>query len=455
MRTVTILVGVLVVFGLQGVAQEPVTIDLDTADGLTIASPAGFNQALYSFGVVHEGEGTNGIGLTVALGNGEGLLVYGPSVDTGPGDVLIECSVWTNTPNLYLALVGLNAPVDGSLIASMPANGSEYEGGWHTMKVIYDPKDDSIVPAFQVASLSDSPGTVYVDQIVVTPIRGMAGNAALEFFGIPTMAPCEPTMPTPTPTSIPTPTNTPLLSPLQGITIDLPSLPEDAKPLEMIQIPAGTFTMGSPDNESGRDSSEGPQHEVTISQPFYLGKYEVTQAQWEAVMGRNPSTFREYPDRPVDAVSWSDCQSFLDVLNALEQGSFRLPTESEWEYACRAGTTMRYYWGDDPSDSEIGDYAWYSGNSDRRTHDVGQKIANAWGLFDMSGNVYEWCSDWFGDYSSDPQTNPQGPTSGSYRVVRGGRWFYSAPACRSAHRNGYASTFRTGYIGVRLVRSYP
>ena len=169
-------------FVLPCLAQEPVTIDLDTNEGLTIAAPSGFNQATHSFGPVPDGEGTNGLGLTIIVESAEGLLLYGPPVETGPGRVLVECSVWTNTPDLSLALAGLNAPIDGSLVANMPANGAEYVGSWHTMDVVYDPKDDAIVPAFQVAASSDVLGIVYVDQIVVTPLLGLSDAEALSIL---------------------------------------------------------------------------------------------------------------------------------------------------------------------------------------------------------------------------------------------------------------------------------
>ena len=250
--------------------------------------------------------------------------------------------------------------------------------------------------------------------------------------------------------------------------IQLDNLPSDATPLEMVLVPAGTFTMGSPDDEQYRDSDEGPQHEVTITQPFYLGKYEVTQAQWRVVMGSNPSTdsseASDYgtrgvgDDYPVYYVSWNDCQTFIENLNAMGQGTFRLPTEAEWEYACRAGTTTRYYWGDDPSYSEIDNYAWYSGNnSPNGTKVVGQKLPNAWGLFDMSGNLWEWCNDRYSSsyYSNSPATDPQGPTSGSYRVARGGNWSSYARYCRSAFRSYDSPVYRYNYIGVRLLRSHP
>ena len=419
MPSIPATVSLMLIVALPCLSQEPVTIELDRAEGLTISAPAGFNQANHSFGAVPEGEGTNGQGLTVSLGNGDGFILYGPSVETGPGDVLIECSVWTNTPNLYLALVGLNAPVDGSLIANMPANGAEYVGSWHTMKVIYDPKDDSIMPAFQVASLADGLGVVYVDQIVVTPVT-VEPRASIN---------------------------------VETITIDLAGLPSGAKPLEMVLIQPGTFVMGSPPTEQDRGDDEGPQHDVTISQAFYLGRYEVTQAQWEAVMGGTPSYFSGNPDRPVDSVSWDDCQAYIESLNGLDQGTFRLPTEAEWEYACRAGTTTRFYWGDDPSNSEIIDYAWYTEYSGHRTHDVGQKLPNPWGLNDMSGNVHEWCEDTYGSYTSSAQTDPEGPPPGNTPVVRGGHWYDSPGECRSAYRNWYGADHENPAFGFRVVVS--
>ncbi len=174
-----------------------------------------------------------------------------------------------------------------------------------------------------------------------------------------------------------------------NIIIPISNLPQNAKPLELILIPAGTFMMGSPDNEKDRDDGEGPQHKVTISNDFYLGKYPVTQAQWEAVMGNNPSHFKGNPNHPVKCISWHYCQKFIDRLNGMGIGKFRLPTEAEWEYACRGGTTTRFYWGDDLDYKDIEKYAWFSKNSGGTTHEVGLKESNAFGLYDMSGNVFE------------------------------------------------------------------
>ena len=229
--------------------------------------------------------------------------------------------------------------------------------------------------------------------------------------------------------------------------------------LILVRIPAGTFTMGSPDSEQGRSSREGPQHSVTLTQDFWLGKYPVTQAQWQAVMGNNPSYFKG-AQNPVEQVSWDDAQAFITALNAhireTDQGpaTFRLPSEAEWEYACRAGTTTRFYWGDDPNASQIDAYAWYIGNGgNATTHPVGQKHPNAWGLYDMSGNVWEWCQDWYGKYSSGAVTDPTGPHSGSFRVLRGGSWDYDPEYCRSADRFNLTPDIRNYYYGFRVVRT--
>jgi formylglycine-generating enzyme required for sulfatase activity/tetratricopeptide (TPR) repeat protein len=217
-------------------------------------------------------------------------------------------------------------------------------------------------------------------------------------------------------------------------------LGEKIASIEFCPIQAGTFKMGEGNNS----------HKVTISKDFYLGKYLVTQSQWEAVMGNNPSNFKG-TDRPVENVSWDDCQQFIEKLNSKTGDNvYRLPTEAEWEYACRAGTNTVYFFGD--SESLLGEYSWYGTNSGNETHPVGQKKPNAWGLFDIHGNVWEWCLDWYGDYPSGPVTDPKGPSSGSYRVNRGGSWDFDARRCQSADRGYSSPDFRYNGIGFRLVR---
>jgi formylglycine-generating enzyme required for sulfatase activity len=224
--------------------------------------------------------------------------------------------------------------------------------------------------------------------------------------------------------------------------------------VEFVLIPAGTFMMGSPDSDAEAYEDETPAHRVTISQPFYLGQYAVTQGQWEAVMGTNPSEFTGDRNRPVEQVSWEDTQEFIRRLNTREGGArYRLPTEAEWEYACRAGSHIAYSFGNGPH--QLDAYGWYEGNSGNQTHPVGQLAPNAWGLYDMHGNVWEWVQDWFGVYAPGPVTDPEGPTSGSDRVLRGGSWNGDASSCRSAYRVDWPPGLRDCGLGFRLLRTAP
>jgi formylglycine-generating enzyme required for sulfatase activity len=237
--------------------------------------------------------------------------------------------------------------------------------------------------------------------------------------------------------------------------------------MEFVLIPAGEFLMGSSPDEIDRliqrygDDTRGyfkrelPQHQVRISQPFYLGKYEVTQAEWQAVMEENPCHFTGDPYLPVENVSWEDMQAFIQRLHEKEDvTSYRLPTEAEWEYACRAGSTTAYSFGDDPE--QLGEYARYNANSNEEVHPVGQRKPNTFGLYDMHGNVWEWVQDWYGSYLPGTATNPQGPPSGSNRVARGGSWFNDAGICRSAHRGlSGPPGYRYDILGFRLLRTAP
>ncbi len=208
--------------------------------------------------------------------------------------------------------------------------------------------------------------------------------------------------------------------------------------LDLVLIRPGIFTMGS---DKGGDERA---HQVTLTKPFYLGKTEVTQEQWQQVMGGNPSEFKDAKN-PVENVSWDDCQEFVVKLRKKVPGQmFRLPTEAEWEYSCRAGTTGDYA-------GNLDDMAWYDGNSGSKTHPVGQKKPNAWGLYDMHGNVWEWCAGWYGDYPNGAVTDPTGPNTGSSRVVRGGFWFGDGTNCRSAYRLRGAPGIRDFIMGFRVA----
>ena len=218
----------------------------------------------------------------------------------------------------------------------------------------------------------------------------------------------------------------------------------------MVYVSGGTFTMGATSEQGNEaEKDEKPTHNVTLSS-YYICKYEVTQALWQAVMGSNPSYFKG-DNLPVEQVSWNDCQAFINRLNSYTGRNFRLPTEAEWEFAARGGNYSRRY--KYSGSNYIGDVAWYYDNSGGRTHPVGTKQANELGLYDMSGNVWEWCSDWYGAYKSYSQTDPTGPYSGSRRVARGGSWYYSARYCRSSNRGNDTPDYSYNGLGLRLVLS--
>lgn len=241
--------------------------------------------------------------------------------------------------------------------------------------------------------------------------------------------------------------------------------------LKLVRIPAGKFLMGSPKDEPCREDDEGlprgqwvkgePRVEVTISKPFYMGVTEVTVAQYErfwkdsgredrGVLLEKP-TFNQGPDHPAVMVTWDDAQAFCEWLSKKTGREVRLPTEAQWEYACRAGTQTAYSFGDDTD--KLGDYAWYDKNSDGSTHPVAKKKPNAWGLYDMHGNAWEWCSDYYAEGYPGPGRDPIGPSSGSFRVLRGGSWG-SDPRlrlCRSADRSGSAPDDRRNILGFRVV----
>ena len=254
---------------------------------------------------------------------------------------------------------------------------------------------------------------------------------------------------------------------------DQPNVLTNSIDMKLVLIPKGTFMMGSPPDEKGSQKDER-RHEVTISRDYHLGMHEVTQAQYKKIMGKNPSYFQgdlvaeRHPEtgrlvkevdsanHPVEQVSWRDAVEFCQRLSALPEEKkagrvYRLPTEAEWEYACRAGSQTAYSFGSD--EKSLVNFGWCGPNSTGMTHAVGLKKANAWGLYDMHGNVFEWCADWYGVYPKGSATDPRGPEDGSIRVSRGGCWFNDAVYCRSAIRSGAVPSFRRFNLGFRVALS--
>jgi formylglycine-generating enzyme required for sulfatase activity len=239
---------------------------------------------------------------------------------------------------------------------------------------------------------------------------------------------------------------------------------------QLVFIPPGTFRMGSPTNEVGRTEVEGPLTEVVMSRGFWIGKYEVTQGEYESVMGENPSFHNgvrgtvDYGtdlSRPVERVDYGDAASYCvlltqETLTAARMPAntvYRLPTEAEWEYACRALTSTRFSYGEDLEAQALTDYAWYFGNRGPAsgTQSVGQKLPNPWGLYDMHGNVFEWCQDWYAQYPGGRIVDPRGPASSQYRVFRGGGWSFNTQYCRSAHRSFFFPSTVGDALGFRVV----
>jgi len=304
------------------------------------------------------------------------------------------------------------------------------------------------VSATQVTAVTPA-GSVGTVDVVITGTKGaltVAGGFTYQSIIVPTWATLVEAMPDPAVV-----TNSTLRAAITASGLAW-RVRDTATQMEMLLVPAGTFTMGcTASNQYGCNGDENPTHSVTLTQAFYLGRYEVTQGQWVARMGSNPSYFAGQSDsanRPVEQVSWNTIQGFLSATD------MRLPSEAEWEYACRAGTTTAFN-NASSDDATVGTIAWYASNSGNQTHAVGGKAANALGLYDMSGNVWEWVNDWYdsGYYSVSPSTNPLGPVSGSYRVFRGGSWSNVPTVVRSSYRGGNAPVNSSYDFGFRVARA--
>jgi len=389
----------------------------------------------------------NGAEIVTATGAIETFVF--PTLEVGENIVVMRVSVQSTGDGAAIGLAALDGSMDGSIGTNVPANSGIYRDRYRRMVLVYDPPGTTVTPVIQVANV---PGlhdlSVYLDNLEIYSIPKGVQIPSDFLYG----------------------KDTPWT-----ITIPL-SLPDGATPLEMVRIDAGTFTMGSPTTEKARNYDE-TLHQVTISRDFYMGKYEVTNAQFRAFRsGHDSLSFEGYTlngdNQPVVYVNRDDAVAFCAWLNT-QYGSlypgmtFRLPTESEWEYACRAGTTTRRYWGEDLNEDQACSYANVSDLSTQQpwatwpvlncsdgfvvTAPVGQFPPNRFGLHDMMGNVWEWCYDYYGAYPPGPVVDPIGKQSGSYRVLRGGGWWGHARNYRSAFRYYWWPSFASYYLGIRVV----
>jgi len=481
--------------------------------------PGGFSGSVpgtvkfINFTVAHFGTSDDFRGLSVDLNPNEVTFLYADTpIETNGNPLLIRLKVRANNERARVYLVALKGTlkslqgVDGSIGYHSPATSSSFVDRGKDLVLVYQPDgEEPVTPVIQIVGGASGPSTIYIDRMDIFELK--SGEYYSESFfrsstleptvPVPTNTPKQTNTPAPMPTQTPTPFDTPTpmdtpvptATPFTGyidvITVDIPNLPADAKPLELALIEAGTFTMGSPADELGRmDADEWLTHPVTLTQDFYIGKYEVTQAQYEAVMEHNPSKFFGVEnDRPVYSVSWNDCARFCNRLSQLagltpvydevtfdadwNVNGYRLPTEAEWEYACRSGTVTRYSFGDALECTSnidycelMNSYLWWRGNNQRNgsvsgTKNIGLKLPNRWGLYDMHGNVFEWCNDRWEDPSlRDSQTDPKGPSSGRDRVYRGGAWGHHSLFCRSSYRGHGEPGEPYTSLGFRLLKPH-
>ncbi|MBD3267322.1 SUMF1/EgtB/PvdO family nonheme iron enzyme [bacterium] len=469
MKTVFILLFLFVFPTSLSARNESIRIEFSDSsienNGLRLMGPGfndpGYTRADISFGLIPVNnafeDATDGTGAIVEADVGEGLLILmNPICTTQAG--MVRCSVRASQAANAITIGTIDSGNDKFINTTTPNNGSCLVGRYKRLSTFFVPPSTGFQPVIQIINTSDTePLTVYLDNVEIftfDPNRvydpeffdGDETDPAIASFAR------EQVILIPTPT--PTPRNTPTPFPIEpGDTVTIPlELPEGAVPLEMVLIPAGSFIMGS----SHGAYDEMPEHKVTLTKNFFMGKYEITQAQWESLMGYNRAYAVEGPNYPVDWVRWEQCQEFLEKLNSMGHGTFRLPTEAEWEYACRAGTTTRFYWGDDPKHQLIHDYAkyWYHSPAPLK---VGSKRPNAFGLYDMSGNVWEWCHDLYSPnyYMMSPEIDPMGPTVGRYHALRGGSAFHGPDCARSAFRTFISKDHWPTLPGFRIMRLHP
>lgn len=466
-------IGFLLLFSINSTFPQESILDIsfsgNTVEENEISiSGAGFSQyplPEISFGEIptdnaFEGA-TDGRGMIINLDPGDGIMVMTSPIFT-PNTALLRCSVRSTSPHVSIHLVSIDLGEDLVVSTISPNVSNQFVDQYKRIADFFLTPMVGFQGIVQIVNTSTFfPATVYLDNFQALEFDSDRINVSID--------------------EVVDRRNKPASTPTKTIALNLPG---DAKPLEMVYIEPGTFAMGSPLDERRRDPDE-IQHEVTLTNGFYIGQHEVTQAQYETVMSSNPSRGYGVGDNhPVYNVSWYDAATFCNRLSIqeglepvytesgdwetnLDANGYRLPTEAEWEYACRAGTTTRYSFGDalECSDftanycEKMGEYMWWHANSYYPVHipetrEVGTKLPNQWSLFDMHGNVWEWCSDSYGEYSSLPQTDPFYDQNTSLRVKRGGYWDGAAMDCRSANREGDEPDSKSFAIGFRIVLQY-
>ncbi len=472
--------------GINCFAQNPKYIDFsgDSAEtnGITLMG-AGFGE--YPMPDVSFGDipidnafenATDGRGMIIKADPGEGVMIKTSQITTS-NCALLRCSVRMNAPHASLCLASVDQSENSFVSTITPANPLSFVNQYQRIADFFLPPSTGFQGIIQVINTSQTEMlTVYIDNFEIIEMAPDRINVAIEDivgFNSP--------IPEHTPTPTPTPTQSGFTGETETVQLDLP---EGATELVMVKIPAGVFTMGSPADERGRnDDHEWPPHHVTLTKDFLIGQHEITQAQYQAIMDANPSKYNNNPNNPVETVTWYDAAKFCNELsrqkgltpvysespwwetNWLADG-YRLPTEAEWEYACRAGTQTRFSYGDALEMADVGEeynelgdqYMWWRGNNTYNgnisgTKEVGLKKPNSWNLYDMHGNVWEWCNDMY-EAPSDrgPVTDPH-DAHGDYRVIRGGSWNYNAWMSRSANRFFYKSNTSIAYWGFRVCRS--
>lgn len=385
---------------------------------------------------------TDGQGAIIEAKPGEGVMIFGPSL-TNNKSAMIRCNVRTEGANAAITIAAIGAEPDRFVSTSTTNNPGYFQGQYKRLSVFAVPPAGGLQPVIQIVNTSETePLIAYLDNFDVIVIDSFSYYYG-EFLNGDETDPSNGQIGFPADDSSTAFTQ-------QTLDINLTS----SVKMRLLSVPSGSFTMGSPSTETDRSDTENPQRIIQISKSFYIGEAEVTQKQWAALMNNNPSQNYIGDNMPVNYISWNDCQTFIAKLNALNQGKFRLPTEAEWEYCCRATKTTRFYWGDDAAYTDFGQYCNSTTNANVfALLNVRSLMPNGWKLYDMSGNVMEYCSDWYeSPYSTTILTDPTGPSTGTYKALRGGCYSYHPRSSRSAARYIMLPDTPFVFAGLRVVR---